>query len=57
MNIAGYCCCEYLCKLLSDVFINIVLFLQERGCYLLVLVKTDPKGRKYYEPLIQNLGK
>ncbi|KAL5268632.1 hypothetical protein ACHWQZ_G002471 [Mnemiopsis leidyi] len=29
--------------------------LTERGCYLLVLVKTDPKGRKYYEPLIQNL--
>ncbi|XP_063683348.1 uncharacterized protein LOC134817908 [Bolinopsis microptera] len=31
--------------------------LTERGCYLLVLVKTDPKGRKYYEPLIQNLEK
>eukprot|EP00116_Pleurobrachia_bachei_P012521 sb/3472783/ len=29
--------------------------LTERGCYLLVLVKTDPKGRKYYEPLIENL--
>ena len=32
-------------------------FFQERGCYLLVQVKKDPKGRKYYEPLMQDLGK
>lgn len=29
--------------------------LQERSVYLLVLVKTDPKGRFYFEPLFDHL--